>query len=119
MKPEDIKRLCYYERQFLGVSDFQAEQSYHMDMRRRHLIAQHTWGIIVGLELSQPLGADGWSLQPGMAVDGFGREIVVFENRPFKYGPDCDPIGRDGGSDLVKYLVNLLVGKRGSSTRRL
>jgi hypothetical protein len=81
----DIERLNYYEGEFLGAVDFQAEQEYHRDMRRRHNLGQHTWGIVTGLQLAQaPNGYMDGSLtevdvflQPGMAVDGFGREIVV------------------------------------------
>jgi hypothetical protein len=38
----DIERLNYYEGEFLGALDFQAEQEYHRDMRRRHNVGQHT-----------------------------------------------------------------------------
>jgi hypothetical protein len=81
----DIERLNYYEGEFLGAVDFEAEQEYHRDMRRRHNLGLHTWGIVTGLDLAQPVnGATNSNgaevdvyLQPGMAVDGFGREIVV------------------------------------------
>ena len=82
----DIERLNYYEGEYLGALDFAAEQEYHREMRRRHNVGQHTWGIVSGLDLAQiPNGqitADGLTevdvyVQPGMAVDGFGREIVV------------------------------------------
>jgi hypothetical protein len=83
----DIERLNYYEGEYLGATDFQAEQDYQRDMRRRHNVGQHTWGIVSGLDIAQvPTGvsAPGSGLpevnvyvQPGMAVDGFGREIVV------------------------------------------
>lgn len=81
----DIERLNYYEGEFLGAVDFAAEQEYHRDMRRRHNLGQHTWGIVTGLDLAQAPngGMDGSAaevdvyLQPGMAVDGLGREIVV------------------------------------------
>jgi hypothetical protein len=82
----DIERLNYYEGEYLGALDFQAEQEYHRDMRRRHNLGQHTWGIVTGLELAQapngntnPSGTNEVDvyLQPGMAVDGFGREIVA------------------------------------------
>jgi hypothetical protein len=81
----DIERLNYYEGEFLGAVDFQAEQEYHRDMRRRHNLGQHTWGIVAGLDLVQaPNGGTNNNgtevdvyLQPGMAVDGFGREILV------------------------------------------
>jgi hypothetical protein len=82
MTVDDIKRLHYYERQFLRPRDFQDEQAYHLEMRRRHLLAHHTWGIVVGLEIEQNPNSKIWSVRPGMAVDGFGREILVFAPEP-------------------------------------
>jgi hypothetical protein len=78
----NIERLNYYEGEYLGAADFDAEQQYHRDMRRRHNIGQHTMGIVAGLDLAQvpnggPNGQVDVYLMPGMAVDGFGREIVV------------------------------------------
>lgn len=78
----NIERLNYYEGEYLGAVDFDAEQEYHRDMRRRHNLGQHTWGIAAGLDLAQvpnggPNNAVDIFLMPGMAIDGFGREIVV------------------------------------------
>jgi hypothetical protein len=81
----DIERLNYYEGEFLGAVDFQDEQEYHREMRRRHNLGQHTWGIVTGLDLAQaPNGGTNSNgtevdvyVQPGMAVDGLGREIVL------------------------------------------
>jgi hypothetical protein len=82
----DIERLNYYEGEFLGAQDFQTEQDYHRDMRRRHNVGQHTWGIVSGLDLVQipnntnaPDGKPAVDIyvQPGMAVDAFGREIIA------------------------------------------
>lgn len=83
-----ITRLNYYNRQFLGANDFMEEQQYHRDMRRRHNIGPHTWGIVAGLDLRQTdvAGSPGQVdviLDPGMAIDGFGREIVVLEPLTF------------------------------------
>ena len=100
----DTERLNYYEGEYLGALDFQAEQDYHRDLRRRHNVGPHTWGIIAGLDIAQisnsqtvngslqvpaytgcpittlpnstPTPVDVY-IQPGTAVDGFGREIVV------------------------------------------
>src|ERR1700722_1140728 len=79
----DIERLNYYEGEYLGAVDFEAEQEYHRDMRRRHNIGPHTWGIVTGLDVAQFLNGGTNNevdvfIQPGVAVDGFGREIVVF-----------------------------------------
>jgi hypothetical protein len=82
----DIERLNYYEGEFLGAVDFEAEQEYHREMRRRHNVGQHTWGIVSGLDLVQisngaktPGGQTEVDIyvQPGMAVDGFGREVIA------------------------------------------
>lgn len=79
---DEILRLHYYERQYLGAADLEDQQTYHRDMRRRHNVGHHTWGIVTGLELvpqtdpNDSTAVDIW-INPGMAVDGFGREIVA------------------------------------------
>ena len=95
----NIERLNYYEGEYLGALDFEAEQEYHRDMRRRHNIGQHTYGIVAGLELAQvPNGGPNSEvdvfLMPGFAVDAVGREIVVLSKaqltqQPFE--PYYDP----------------------------
>jgi hypothetical protein len=87
MANNSVERLHYYQRQYLGAQDFADEQLYQRDMRRRHLLAPHSWGIVTGLELverTQEVAGDGRDLflLPGLAVDGYGREIVLF--RPIK-----------------------------------
>ncbi len=73
-------RVNYYERQFLRAQDFRDEQAYHVAMRRRHAIAHHIWGIARGLELLvEPEG--GIFVQPGVAIDGYGRELLLPERR--------------------------------------
>jgi len=95
MAETEIARLYYYQRQFLTAQDFRDEQTYERGISRRHNIAHHTWGIVVGLELlEKPREGDApfvdvW-LQPGFAIDGYGRQIVVLE--PKKLDPaDFDP----------------------------
>jgi hypothetical protein len=79
---DDVKRLFFYERQYLGARDFQDEQSYHIEQRRRHLIAHHLWGVVAGLRILQDANSKLWFVEPGLAVDGFGREIIVFDPEP-------------------------------------
>src|SRR5580658_4109921 len=70
-----IERLNYFDRQYLRVEDFADEQSYQIAMRRRHNISHHTWGIVEGLE---PQFAEGsLFVTQGLAIDGFGRELVL------------------------------------------
>src|ERR1700722_14092325 len=82
MATDAILRLHYYERQYLGAADLEDQQTYLRDMRRRHNIGHHTWGIVAGLDLVEtPVPGDptavNFFIQPGMAIDGFGREIIV------------------------------------------
>jgi len=88
MATDSIERLHYYERQYLGATDFAEQQAYHRDMRRRHNLAHHAWGIVTGLQLEErrpandPTGPLDVYVRPGFAVDGFGREIVMLEPTP-------------------------------------
>lgn len=85
MATDVIERMRYYQRQYLSAVDFAAEQAYHRDMRRRHNIGLHTWGIVAGLELEErgpaqgALGPIQVSIRPGMAIDGYGREVLLLQ----------------------------------------
>jgi hypothetical protein len=68
-------RVHYRERQLLRSNDLTDEQNYRLVTRRRHNIAHHGWGIVTGLVLE--IGPDCPQVQPGMAVDGYGRELIV------------------------------------------
>jgi hypothetical protein len=75
-----IERVNYYEQQYLRSFDFTAEQNYHLEMRRRLNLALHLIGLVGGLELSkgplEPSLPDQVYVTPGLAIDGYGREIV-------------------------------------------
>jgi Chaperone of endosialidase len=70
-----IKRLHYFNGQFLKEQDFSDEQKYHLDMRRRLNQRLHAPGIVFGLEVNP--GANKVTVQPGMAIDPQGREIIL------------------------------------------
>ena len=93
MENESISRVHYFERQFLRTQDFDDEQAYHLGMLRRHQVTEHSWGSVRGLELildpdHNPV------LQPGIAVDGYGRTLVwqMGQNLPVR---DFDAKGSD------------------------
>jgi hypothetical protein len=79
---DPIKRLNYFNGQFLRAQDFTDEQTYHMDQRRRHNRSLHTWGIASGLTLSFLSGATRLTVGQGTAIDGQGREIVLPDDTP-------------------------------------
>lgn len=70
-----IKRLNYYDHEFLRATDFTAEQTYHMSMRRLHNQVLHTWGVAQGLTLA--LAGTAVTVAPGVAIDSQGREMVI------------------------------------------
>lgn len=70
------QRVKYSERELLQSTDLCDEQAYRIQMRRRHNLAHHGWGIVDGLGIEvDRLG--NLSIAPGYAVDVYGRELVV------------------------------------------
>jgi hypothetical protein len=97
---DPIKRLNYFDHQFLHAADFSDEQNYHLNMRRRHNRVLHTSGIAEGLEVSFNQGESKVSIQPGTAYDGNGREIIVLD----KTDVDLQSLGNDATAYLtIKY----------------
>jgi len=75
MSGETAARVHYFDKQFLRVDEFRDEQLYQLALRRRHNNAQHTWGIVCGLEIQ--IEEQSIVVQPGMAIDGYGRELLL------------------------------------------
>lgn len=76
-----VKRLKYFNHQFLRVEDFQEEQDYHLKMRRRLNRVLHTWGVAEGLQVTAAAGATAVKVAAGTAIDEQGREIVLLTER--------------------------------------
>ncbi len=74
-----IQRVNYFEGQRLRVKDFEDEQTYHLDMRRRHNKNLHSWGIAEGLRVNREKDTNKVTISPGMALDAEGREIILEE----------------------------------------
>ncbi|PYQ28900.1 MAG: hypothetical protein DMF56_14610 [Acidobacteria bacterium] len=79
MSGETTARVHYFDKQFLRVDEFRDEQLYQLALRRRHNNAQHTWGIVRGLEIR--ISDQSIVVQPGMAIDGYGRELLLTEEK--------------------------------------
>jgi hypothetical protein len=79
---DPIKRVHYFDHQFLHADDFIDEQEYHIRLRRLHNAALHTWGIARGLDLSFKTGESRATVSEGVAVDVDGREIVLANSSP-------------------------------------
>ena len=80
MAGSQTERPKFVEEQYLGADDLTSAVDYSRLQQARHALGAHTWGIAVGLQLSEtPLPGGGVNVHilPGYAWDGYGRPIVV------------------------------------------
>ena len=76
-----VTRVDYRERQRLTTPDLRAEQDYRLAAAARHHLGPHDWGVVRGLHVTGTTPAD-LMLWPGIAIDGYGREILVLDRVP-------------------------------------
>src|SRR3954462_943483 len=82
-----LVRPAFYEGQVLAAGDLTAAVEQARGAAARHNRYQHDWGIAEGLPLTRERRADpdtgesfvAITVQPGVAVDGTGREVAVAE----------------------------------------
>lgn len=77
MELPSLRRPHYFAGRLLSAEDLQAEQAYQQGKRRLLNRFLHGAGIVRGLEAE--LQGDTVHVQPGLALDCAGREIVVPE----------------------------------------
>jgi len=76
-----IERPSFFEQQILAAADLDAQVEYSRNALARHERSQHIWGVVEGLALTKT--NNGFTVAPGIAVDGTGRQIVVETEYPF------------------------------------
>ncbi len=93
---DPVRRVNYYFGQMLTVEDLQAEQDYHREMRYLHnrLLGR---GVVHGLGVTTGDGAT-VVVGPGLAIDEFGRELVLPDESSVGPGGAADP---DGWRDVT------------------
>jgi hypothetical protein len=85
---ELVQRPRYYEGQIVAAADLTAGLEYARAKEARHDRLVHKWGIADGLALvgTPQQSATGQylavALQPGVAIDGSGREVLVPQATP-------------------------------------
>src|ERR1700682_1496595 len=72
-----MERLRYFDGQMLTAKDFQAEQDYQIEKRRLHNRRLHGVGVVDGLAVSVNAPGTVVLVSPGLALDCYGREILV------------------------------------------
>lgn len=76
-----IERLNYFNGQQLAAADFRAEQDYHIAVRRLLNRSLYSPGVAAGLEVSLAADQRTVLVDPGVALDEFGREIILRRQR--------------------------------------
>lgn len=122
---DQIARPVFYEGQILGAVDLHDTVEYSRGREARHERYLHTWGIASGLELSEKskqIEVNGntvdykeiW-LSPGIAIDGYGREVIVPELRRLSEN-DFDQLNVAIQDKNALYPVLLMGQDRSAST---
>ena len=112
MSQAPIKRVKYFTSQFLEASDFQLEQNYHINMRRRgHRALFFSAGILDdGFRVSIKSGdATKIVIAQGIGLDGDGREIVVLDDMEVTVPVPTPPMPANG---MQPYRVALAYGEQ-------
>jgi len=112
------ERPRFYEGQFLSAADLSTLVDYMRSSEARHALGGHSWGIAIGLQLTERSSPGApkrveVTLQPGFAWDGFGRPIT--NARPTRlpedlfadiaYNPTVDDVAAGGTGRLVQVWL--------------
>jgi hypothetical protein len=76
---KSLERPHYFQGELLGVDDFNDEQNYLRHKSRLHNRLGHGPGVVCGLSVTPVITAQGIGVRisAGMALDAWGREILV------------------------------------------
>ncbi len=74
------EKVSFKDHRILQASDLEEQRDFHIQRRWQHNLAMHSWGILCGLTINCE-GIDpqrpSLEVRPGMALDGYGREIIL------------------------------------------
>lgn len=105
------ERLNYFTGQFLAERDFRDEQSYHIGKHRLHNRYLHGWGTVCGLRVTQhpsPECRDRFVvIEPGLALDCCGHEILLKEKLYVNIPEHLAPTNGDPQSEAEHLLISL------------
>ncbi len=88
---QHLERVRYFSGRLLSVEDFQDEQSYWLNRLRRINRHGRGWGVVEGLGVGLSDGGD-VVIDPGLAIDCAGNELVVAEPMRMPIGCSEGPL---------------------------
>jgi hypothetical protein len=90
-----VERNTWWDGKVMRARDFAADTEYLLDHHRLHNRLLHGWGIVCGLHIERhprPECAQAWVLvTSGLALDCYGRELVLTCDVPFELPDRDDP----------------------------
>src|SRR5437879_8729158 len=82
VEARDLERLRYWHGQMLRSRDFRDQLAIDAQLRWWHNQAiHHAFGVAIGFEVRENKQQHSVLVEPGLAYDCFGREIVLSHNR--------------------------------------
>jgi hypothetical protein len=103
---EAFERNKYFYGKLMTARDFEDEQAYHIEKRKHHNRYLHGYGIVCGLRVvpTQPPQRRYVMVEPGVALDPWGRDIVVCEPTEFELIGRGEPDPCDKSNSLYVVL---------------
>ncbi len=100
-----FKRNKYFAGKLMTARDFEDEQTYNIEKWKHHHRYLHGYGIVCGLRVvpTRPPQRRYITVEPGVALDPWGREIVVCKPTEFELIKKGEPDPRDKLNSL--YVV--------------
>lgn len=103
-----IPKEQFYDRQLLKVEDFLRERDFHIAHRELQTRLLYSRGCLTGLKVEKGPGQSQVQIAPGVAIDGYGRQIILFDSAKLDNAkPDDAPVLLQSGK-LVIELNNPL-----------
>ena len=122
MNDPAIERLNYFNGQRLETADFKLEQDYHINVRRWLNRSLLTPGIAAGLEVSvKPGDPHTVVVDPGLALDALGREIILVDQVEFAVTglPSISGVPVIGNYLVIEYTEEAVATVRDGCAVRL
>ncbi|MCA9904390.1 MAG: hypothetical protein KC547_11070, partial [Anaerolineae bacterium] len=119
-QPIATQRNHYFTGKLMAARDFIAESDYFLSHARLHNRLLHGWGIVCGLGVEEHGSSDckdRWiCIQPGIALDCCGRELIVEREMcvELPLPPEDDDKGKNKNKDKVTQSKALTPAERES-----
>jgi hypothetical protein len=116
---DGLTRMHYFDGQRLSAPDFEVEQKYHIEVRRRLNHGLYRPGVVSGLVVERipttaPFDPHNVNVTAGIALDAAGREMVLFSDVILAVPTHLPSPPAPGYFLVMTYQESVLFGGRSS-----